>query len=91
MSTTKRHQWAIGDRVTERARNGGSIATANSPLISRNGTRSRRRTGRIVGIEERPNARGAQCTYVQVLWDGLRTPSRHGSARIELLQETPCR
>lgn len=79
--------WTVGDRVRERPRRGLDVVTSDAAKLEQMGRfMAYPRTGRIVAVEQRPNARGSKCTYLQVLWDGFKTPSRHGVARLERLE-----
>ena len=79
--------WSVGDRVRERPRRGWDVVTSDQDKLDQMAKyMAYPRTGRIVAVEQRPNARGSKCTYLQVLWDGFQTPSRHGVARLERLE-----
>lgn len=79
--------WNVGDLVRERPRRGMDIVTSDPIKAAQMGRfMARPRVGRVIAVEERPNARGSRCTYLEVLWDGLKTPSRHGVARLERLE-----
>lgn len=76
--------WNVGDLVRERPRTGVTVATSDPQTAMRLSQRMKYpRVGRVVAVEQRSNARGAKCTYLDIIWDGLQTPSRHGVARLE--------
>lgn len=76
----------VGDRVQERNRLGGFIATGpNFENVRR--VRSSRRVGEIVGFESKRNTRGTRCDYAMVRWDHLRSPSVHAVFRLERIPE----
>ena len=72
-----------GDRVAERSSPGRHVFTKSSPqyeLVRR--FASTQRTGRVVAVVQRSSSRGSQLTYVDVLWDGRRSPSTHAASRL---------
>ena len=72
-----------GDRVTERSSPGRHVFTKNSPqyeLVRRYA--STQRTGQVVAVVQRSSSRGSQLTYVDVLWDGRRSPSTNAASRL---------
>lgn len=73
-----------GDRVREKPRSGSCVATAASPNIKAvQAILSRRREGRVVGLESRHNSKGVRCDYAMVCWDHLKSPSMHAVFRLE--------
>lgn len=66
-----------GDAVIERIPPDGyvSLSGAPRPALSR-------RSGRVVAVRQKLNARGRRVTYVEVLWDGRRSPSTHAACRL---------
>ncbi|MGA1730836.1 MAG: hypothetical protein ACO4B5_11470 [Steroidobacteraceae bacterium] len=72
----------VGDAVTELTPPDGYIPRAGTtrPAL-------RPRHGRVVGMAVKRNARGRRMTYVEVLWDGRRSPSTHAACR--LIRMTP--
>ena len=72
-----------GDRVAERSSPGRHVFTKSSPqyeLVRRYA--STQRTGQVVAVVQRSSSRGSQLTYVDVLWDGRRSPSPHAASRL---------
>lgn len=73
-----------GDRVRERNRHGGCVASPSSPNYQEIcKILSHRREGLVVGLETRRNSRGTQCHYAVVRWDHLESPSLHAAFRLE--------
>lgn len=73
-----------GDRVREKPRIGGCVASELSPNIKAvKAILAQRREGLIVGLESRRNSKGARCDYAMVQWDHLKTPSIHAVFRLE--------
>jgi hypothetical protein len=71
----------IGDAVTELAPPDG--------YVPRQGTTRpamRPRHGRVVRTVIKRNARGRRMAYVDVLWDGRRSPSTHAACRLVRLE-----
>lgn len=82
-------RFAAGDRVKERGRPGMDVAEKTSPnfeLVSR--FRHHQRQGRVISLAIKPDRAGRQCVYVNVLWDGLSSPSQHAASRLVALPET---
>jgi hypothetical protein len=77
--------FAPGDRVAEKPRPGDhtfSDRTANLAAIKRYATT--RRTGRVVGTVEKRSSSGARIHYVEVVWDGRKSPSLHAASRLSI-------
>lgn len=73
-----------GDRVREKSRLAGCVASDGSPNIKAvRAILAQRREGLIVSLESRRNSKGARCDYAMVCWDHLRTPSSHAVFRLE--------
>lgn len=77
--------FSIGDRVVERPQHG-------RPMVAKPGTKSfdqvcsylrEIRTGEVTGIEERRIKNGSKYLYVEVRWDGFRSPSWHARQRLQ--------
>lgn len=74
----------LGDRVREKARLGGCVASPASPNYKTVcEILAKRREGLVVGFETRRNSRGTRCDYAMVRWDHLKTPSIHAAFRLE--------
>ena len=78
--------FAPGDRVAEKPRPGDhtfSDRTANLSAVKRYA--STRRIGRVVGTVEKRSSNGARIHYVEVVWDGRKSPSIHAACRLSIL------
>lgn len=78
-----------GDRVIEKPRPGDHVfskQTANFDQIARYA--ASRRSGRVVRLIEKRSSRGSTIRYVEVVWDGLQSPSVHAASRLEPQQES---
>lgn len=66
-----------GDAVIERVPPDGyvSFSGATRPPMTR-------RSGQVVAVRQKLNARGRRVTYVEVLWDGRRSTSTHAACRL---------
>lgn len=72
-----------GDLVTERTRPGDHVFTPSSPSYNQaRRLAGSRRTGRVVAIRQTKASNGSRITYVDVLWDGRRSPSTHAACRL---------
>lgn len=77
-----------GNRVTERANPGNHVFREDHPNFSRiSRYASSRRAGRVISVQQKRNASGKSITYVNVIWDGLRTPSTHAASRLVRIEE----
>lgn len=75
--------FSVGDRVLERPKIRDICARRDSPSFERVVTIAHdRRKGTVVGIETRVVKGGARCTYLKIIWDGLRQPTSHSIGRI---------
>jgi hypothetical protein len=75
--------FSVGDRVSERPKVRDICVNRASPnfdLVAR--IAHDRRRGTVVDIETRVVKGGARCTYLKILWDGLRQPTSHAVGRI---------
>lgn len=75
--------FSAGDRVLERDNPGGHCirSTAGNAAIQ-SILQAGRRSGQVVGVSTRVNRAGRRMQYVQVIWDGKRSPSEHASCRL---------
>ena len=81
MTTKRQFDYTIGDRVAERPKPHG-IYTHNRETKQRiSGYRSQR-YGEVVGINYKPNSRGAQQKFLLIKWDHLKSPTEHATMRI---------
>lgn len=72
-----------GDRVAERGRPADYVFTSKSPGYEQaKQLAGRRRTGQVVAVKQKTSAKGSRITYVDVLWDGRRSPSTHAACRL---------
>jgi hypothetical protein len=88
MTTTKTRPQVLqeGDRVRERGRPGMDVATEKSPNFHQVCSyRHNLRRGQVVSLVTKADRSGRRCTYVNVLWDGLASPSQHALSRVERL------
>lgn len=84
MAKQKQPRLQLGDRVRERNRVAGCVATpysANYKTVC--DILSNVRVGSVVGFETRRNSRGIRCSYAMVHWDHLQSPSMHAAFRLE--------
>lgn len=82
-TTTATAPFSIGDRVLERPKIRDICARRDSPSFDRVATIAHdRRKGTVVGIETKVVKGGARCTYLKIIWDGLRQPTSHSIGRI---------
>lgn len=86
MSTSKRDQLKVGDRVRERLAVGDRNYSSNPADPYRADRRlSQRRVGEIVSLEQHPDRNGRMMRYARIRWDHLKTPSLHALFRVEIL------
>jgi hypothetical protein len=81
--------FSVGDRVSERPKVRDICANRASPnfdLVAR--IAHDRRRGTVVDIETKVVKGGARCTYLKILWDGLRQPTSHSVGRISPASDT---
>lgn len=79
---------AAGDRVIERPNPGGHLVPSPRATAAVSGPRvAARRTGLVVAVSMQANRRGRPAQYAEVVWDGMRTPSRHAAFRLLLHPE----
>jgi hypothetical protein len=71
------HPFHVGDRVSERARMKFQATSLDKNIGNR-----KPRTGRVERVETEINKRGSRMEFVYVVWDGLKTPSKHMRNRI---------
>lgn len=75
-----------GDRVVERARPGDHTFRLSHPNATEIARMARSiRAGVVTGLREKRSASGSRILYVDVLWDGRKSPSTHGVARLRRL------
>ena len=80
-----------GDRVAERPKNSSLVAVREESLEIIKKYRSQR-YGTVVGTvvkEIKSLKKTARSLYVDVIWDGQRTPSRHAQMRLCFESELP--
>lgn len=77
----------IGDRVRDAKRTTMNVFTEKSPNF-REASRCHgaRRSGVVVGFQERPMGPQRTALYVQVQWDHLKSPSLHARFRLEKVE-----
>jgi hypothetical protein len=74
---------AAGDRVIERPNPGGHLVPSPRAAVPASAPRAAaRRTGLVVAVSMQANRRGRPTQYAEVVWDGMRTPSRHAAFRL---------
>lgn len=81
MTTKRQFDYNIGDRVAERPKTHG-IYTFNQQTRQRISQHSFQRYGEVVGINYKPNSRGAQQKFLLIKWDHLKSPTEHAMMRI---------
>jgi hypothetical protein len=83
--------FSVGDRVAEKPRPGDHVfteKTANLKTVRYYATT--RRIGRVTSTTEKRSSTGARIRYVEVIWDGQRSPSLHAASRLSILTPDPC-
>ena len=81
MTTKRQFDYNIGDRVAERPKTHG-IYTFNQQTRQRISEFRSQRYGEVIGINYKPNARGAQQKFLLIKWDHLKSPTEHATMRI---------
>lgn len=75
-----------GDRVAERSRPGDHTFRLNHPNATEIARMARSvRVGRVTGIREKRSSNGSRILYVDVIWDGRKSPSTHSISRVRRL------
>lgn len=74
-------KYQVGDRVAERPKDSKFVGLT-AETKARIAKYTTQRFGTVVGTKQKSTARGARTTYVQVLWDGMQTPSDHAQFRL---------
>ena len=81
MTTKPQFDYKIGDRVAERPKPHG-IYTFNQQTRQRISQYRSQRYGEVVGINYKPNARGAQQRFLLIRWDNRTSVTEHAMMRI---------
>jgi hypothetical protein len=81
MTTKKKTNYNIGDRVAERPKSHGIFAVRNEVKDRIQQYRSQR-YGTVVGINIKPNRNGSKQKFLLIKWDHLKSPTEHAQMRI---------
>jgi len=81
--------FSVGDRVRERAHQKEAFGRALLPQNKRPNEvyyYNNARVGQIVQIVHKRNKRGGRIEYLDILWDGQKTPSLHMRNRVSRIE-----
>jgi hypothetical protein len=81
MTTKRKTNYNIGDRVAERPKSHGIFAVRNEVKDRIQQYRSQR-YGTVVGINIKPNRNGRKQKFLLIKWDHLKSPTEHAQMRI---------
>lgn len=81
MTTKRQFDYKIGDRVAERPKTHG-LFTHNQEVRQRISQYRSQRYGEVVGINSKPNARGARQKFLLIRWDNYTSVTEHAMMRI---------
>ena len=81
MTTKRQFDYKIGDRVAERPKTHG-LFTHNQEVRQRISQYRTQRYGEVVGINYKPNARGAKQKFLLIRWDNRTSATEHAVMRI---------
>lgn len=75
-----------GDRVVERLPVGAHVFSSRHPQAKDLGRYATKpRTGSVVAVRQKLSSNGRRLLYIDVLWDGRRSPSTHAINRLSRL------
>ena len=81
--------FSVGDRVRERAYQKEAFGRALLPQEKRDKKTlyyNNARVGQIVQIIQKRNKKGGRVEYLDILWDGYKTPSQHMRNRVSRIE-----
>ncbi len=81
MTNKRQFDYNIGDRVAERPKTHG-LFTHNQEVRQRISQYRTQRYGEVVGINYKPNARGANQKFLLIRWDNRTSVTEHAMMRI---------
>jgi hypothetical protein len=81
MTTKRKTDYNIGDRVAERPKSHGIFAVRNEVKDRIQQYRSQR-YGTVIGINIKPNRNGRKQKFLLIKWDHLKSPTEHAQMRI---------